>query len=79
MLGITAIFPPLTMNETVVFDALALSPEPLPVERVAEAAGLTESQTVRALRSLECRNPPLAVATKLAQPNWRAAPPVLTD
>jgi hypothetical protein len=68
------IFPPLTANETVVFDALALGfPERLTAEVIARATGLDEFRTERALRSLASRTPPLAVATRLARLHWRIA------
>ena len=68
-----AIFPPLTANETAVFDALAFgSPGEFTAGMIAEITGLDETQVERALRSLECRNPPLAVATSLASLHWRS-------
>ena len=69
-----AIFPPLTTNETAVFDALAFgSPSEFTAEMIAEITGLDESQVERALRSLECRNPPLAIAMSRASLHWRSA------
>jgi hypothetical protein len=68
------IFPPLTANETVVFDALALGfPDSFPATAISEVTGLDEFRTERALRSLAARNPPLAVATRLARLQWRLA------
>ena len=68
------IFPPLTANETVVFDALALGfPDSFPAAAISEVTGLDEFRTERALRSLAARNPPLAVATRLARVQWRLA------
>jgi hypothetical protein len=68
------IFPPLTANETVVFDALALAfPDSSPAATISEVTGLDEFRTERALRSLASRNPPLAVATRLARVHWQLA------
>jgi hypothetical protein len=68
------IFPPLTANETVVFDALALAfPDSVPAATISEATGLDEFRTERALRSLASRNPPLVVATRLARVHWQLA------
>ncbi|HWG08866.1 MAG TPA: hypothetical protein VN672_07640 [Solirubrobacteraceae bacterium] len=69
-----AIFPPLTTNETAVFDVLAFGPTgDFTTAMIAEATGLDETRVERALRSLECRNPPLVVAMTLASRHWRVA------
>jgi hypothetical protein len=68
------IFPPLTANETVVFDALALAfPDSSPAAMISEVTGLDEFRTERALRSLASRNPPLVVSTRLARVHWQLA------
>jgi hypothetical protein len=68
------IFPPLTGNERVVFDTLAsASPGDFTAAMLAEVTAVDEARVERALRSLECRNPPLAVATSLACLHWRLA------
>jgi hypothetical protein len=68
------IYPPLTANETAVFDALTLGyPEKLTAAMVCEVTGLDEFRVERALRSLGSRNPPLAVATRLACLHWQIA------
>ena len=68
-----AIFPPLTSNETAVFDALTFgAPGEFTSGMIAEITGLDETQVERALRSLECRNPPLAIATSRASLHWRS-------
>jgi hypothetical protein len=68
------IYPPLTANETVVFDALTLGfPGSVLAETISEATGLDEFRTQRALRSLASRNPPLVVATRLARVHWQLA------
>jgi hypothetical protein len=60
----TAIFPPLTANESRVLRVLTpdLARE-LGVEMITERAGLTPEQTRRALGSLQARRPPLVHAS----------------
>jgi hypothetical protein len=68
-----AIFPPLTTNEAAVFEALVFdSAVEFTAEMIAERTGLDEPQVERALRSLNARNPPLAIALSLAIVRWRS-------
>jgi DNA-binding MarR family transcriptional regulator len=63
------IFPPLTTNETAVFEALASdSAGECTAEMIAERTGLDKTQVERALHSLESRNPPLAIALSFRNP-----------
>jgi len=63
---------PLTANETVVFDALALAFPTVPASTISEVTGLDEFRTERALRSLAARNP-AGGSTRLARLQWRLA------
>jgi hypothetical protein len=67
------IFPPLTANEEAVLEILASGSASESAELIAERAGLGREQAERALRSLEARNPPLAIGGSDGGTRWKPA------
>jgi hypothetical protein len=69
-----ATFPPFTANEEAVLEVLASgAAADYTAELIAERAGVGREQAERGLRSLEARNPPLAIGGSDGGTRWKPA------